>query len=120
MSCLQTGSFRRRKRKCLKSTLFARAVIQVTDISAYKTFLPVKEATAVDSCHVDVAFIDGRSARVDFSDIIGDGPWAPLADPNFFKLAHAEYDTVIWTEDIDVSPEYVWDLAKDQLEQATS
>ena len=76
----------------------------------------VTEAVAVDSYHVDVVFADGSRACIDFSDIIGEGPWARLADPAFFALAHAAYDTVIWTDDVDVAPEDVWERAQAQLQ----
>ena len=87
-------------------------------LDAYKTFVPVRKAAAVDDHRVDVVFADGSRALVDFSDIIGDGPWARLADPTFFKLAHASYDTVIWTEEVDVAPEDVWERAQAQLQKA--
>jgi hypothetical protein len=83
----------------------------MTSLAAYKTYIPVKEASAFDSCRVDVLFANGERARVDFSEIIGQGPWKRLADPSFFKLAHADYDTVVWNDDVDVSPEFVWEKA---------
>jgi hypothetical protein len=88
----------------------------MTALSLYKTFVPVRDAFAVDSYHVDVVFADGSRACIDFSDIIGEGPWTRLADPAFFALAHAAYDTVIWTDDVDVAPEDVWERAQAQLQ----
>jgi hypothetical protein len=58
-----------------------------------------------------VLFANGERARVDFSEIIGQGPWERLADPSFLNLAHAAYDTVVLNDDVDVSPELVWEKA---------
>ena len=77
----------------------------------YKTFMPVTSASAVDDHTIRVIFANGQQGTVDFSPLIGNGPWTQLADPNFFRLAHAAYDTVIWTEDVDVAPEYIWEHA---------
>lgn len=87
----------------------------MTSLDLYKTFVPVRTARAVNNHEVDVVFADGTAARVDFSDIIGEGPWARLADPAFFSLAHAAYDTVVWPDEVDVAPEDVWDRAQTSL-----
>lgn len=84
----------------------------MTELSKYKTFLPVVEARAVSDHEVGVRFADGSAARVDFSDLMTQRPWRKLSDPGFFKLAHAAYDTVIWTDDVDVAPEEVWARAQ--------
>ena len=84
----------------------------MTAISAYKTFVPVAEARAVSDHEVEVRFADGTAACVDFSDLMDQRPWLRLADPSFFKLAHAAFDTVVWTDDIDVAPEEVWARAQ--------
>ena len=84
----------------------------MTALSSYKTFVPVAEARAVSDHEVEVHFADGTVSRVDFSDLMSQRPWQRLADPSFFNLAHAAFDTVIWTDDVDVAPEEVWARAQ--------
>lgn len=81
----------------------------MTDIASYKTFVPVTDAHAVSTCEVAVTFADGRTGVIDLTGIIGDGPWRRLADPSFFSRAHAAFDTIVWDDDVDVAPEYVYE-----------
>ena len=81
----------------------------MTELNRYRTFVPVTSAEARGAGVVRVTLADGRTGRVDFSELIGVGPWKQPADPAFFSLAHAAYDTVVWTDEVDVAPEYVFD-----------
>lgn len=84
----------------------------MTELGQYKTFLPTIKAIARGDSSVEVTFADGSQGVLDLADLIGRGPWKKLRDPEFFKLAHAAYDTVVWTDDVDLAPEYVWEHAK--------
>ncbi len=81
-------------------------------LESYKSFIPVARAAAVSDTQVGVVFANGQKAVIDLSDLIGKGPWKRLASPVFFKRAHAAFDTVVWTDDVDIAPEEVWERAK--------
>ena len=83
----------------------------MTAFGLYKSFLPVVEAHAISSHEVAVRFADGKTSSIDLSDLIGKGPWKRLSDPGFFKKAHAAFDTVIWSDDVDIAPEEIWERA---------
>lgn len=84
----------------------------MTELGKYKMFLPTVRATALDDSCVEVTFADGSEAVLDIAELKGQGPWKKLDDPAFFRLAHAAYDTVVWTDEVDLAPEYVWSHAK--------
>lgn len=63
--------------------------------SHFKTFEPVETAHAIDANQVSVSFADGTTAVIDLSDIKGQGPWAKLQDPAFFKRVHAAFSTIV-------------------------
>lgn len=81
----------------------------MSDLSTYKTFIPVASAQAIDNHTIKIGFADGSQGTLDLSGIIGKGPWQKLADAALFSQAHAEFDTVVWPDDIDIAPEYVYD-----------
>lgn len=85
----------------------------MTELRDYKTFIPVSKASAVNNREIDVLFANGTRSRIDLSDIIGSGPWKRLANPAFFSRAHAAYDTIVWTDDVDIAPEDVWRRARE-------
>lgn len=50
-------------------------------LESYKSFVPVASAKAVSNTQVGVAFANGEKDMIDFSDLIGKGPWKRLANP---------------------------------------
>ena len=80
-------------------------------LESYKSFVTVTSAEAVSNTQVGVVLANGEEALINFSYLIGKGPWKRLTNPVFFNRAHAAFDTIVWTDDIDIAPEEVWERA---------
>ena len=69
----------------------------------------VVDARPLDGMRVHVVFENGVSGVFDCSYLTKDPYWAKLNSPAFFRQVRAECGTLCWPEDIDVSPESVWE-----------
>lgn len=54
-------------------------------------------------------FEDGSVKDFDCKEIFNDRPFEPLKDVSFFKRAHVFADTVAWSDEIDIAPEYLYE-----------
>ena len=57
-------------------------------------------------------FEDGSVKDFDCKEIFTDKPFEPLQDESFFSRAHLFADTVAWSEEIDIAPEYLYEHGK--------
>ena len=56
-----------------------------------------------------ITFADGKKRIYDARPLLEKAVFSPLKNPAFFMRAKAEYGTVVWTEDIDIAPEYLYE-----------
>lgn len=68
----------------------------------------------VEPYMLDVTFRNGEQRRVDLGDILWGPMFEPLHDPAFFAKAHVnhEFGTVVWPNDADIAPEYLYTHGK--------
>ena len=74
-----------------------------------KDYASTVSAQALPDFRVRVAFDTGAVGVFDCKPLLGDAYWKRLADPAFFRLVRAECGTLAWPDDIDISPEDVWE-----------
>lgn len=59
--------------------------------------------------HLELVFENGERRRFDMRPLLTVKPWIRIADPEIFKMARAEYGTVVWPGEIDIAPETLYD-----------
>ena len=59
-----------------------------------------------------IKFHDGSVKLFDAKPLLENQLYEALKNPGFFMQAKAEFDTVIWNDDIDIAPEYLYEASK--------
>jgi hypothetical protein len=71
--------------------------------------IDVKEVFTKDDFQLDLIYANGERRRFDMRPLLSIKPWNRVADPSIFRLARAEYGTVVWPGEIDIAPETLYD-----------
>ena len=71
----------------------------------------VKKASPNPDYTIDLEFADGQQRVFDASYLLEVPIFAPLKSIPFFMMARVKYGTVIWTEDIDIAPERLYEAS---------
>ena len=69
----------------------------------------VKEAVPMADYKVRVLFRNGARGLYDCKPLLENAFWSSLRNVKFFNQAHAECGTIVWNDEIDISPESVWE-----------
>ena len=69
----------------------------------------VSRAWAVDDTTLYLEFNDGRQGTYDMSELIGEGVFERLSDPNEFRAARSDGFTVVWPCGLDIAPEELYE-----------
>lgn len=59
--------------------------------------------------HLDLFYSNGEQRRFDMRPLLAIKPWNKIAAPELFRLAQAQYGTVVWPGEIDIAPETLYD-----------
>jgi hypothetical protein len=82
----------------------------------------VTEATYLDGYRLKIRFDNGESKVVDLQPHL-DGPiFEPLKDIDFFKsfYVNQNIDTIVWPNDADFSPDFLYEIGRKVSEQDAS
>ena len=58
-----------------------------------------------------LTFENGEKRLYDAKPLLDKKLCASLKDPRFFMKAKAEYGTVVWSEDLDIAPEHLYECS---------
>ena len=59
-----------------------------------------------------IDFANGERRVYDAKELLSDRFFAPLKSVEFFMLAHRVGHSVVWNDDIDISPEYLYENSR--------
>ena len=68
----------------------------------------VKDVDARDDYTLIVTFVTGEKKSYDCTPLLTTGVFRELRDPEVFKMAHVDVDTVAWNDTIDIAPETLY------------
>jgi len=72
----------------------------------------VKHVTPTKDYTLRLAFAHGDLRVYDARPLLQKPIYAPLKDLSFFLGARAECGTVVWSEDIDIAPEHLYECSR--------
>lgn len=69
-----------------------------------------------------LVFSDGTAGEIDLEPALGRGVFEPLKDPSFFARGRLDHvaGTVVWPNEADFAPEFLYDAVKHGVEHALS
>lgn len=75
----------------------------------------VKSVEVIPPYCLKVAFADGSVKLVDMTALLDERPYIPLKKPENFAEARVFCGSVVWSDDIDIAPEYLYEHGKPLL-----
>ena len=72
----------------------------------------VKEVKAREDYTLLITFIGGEQRIYDARPLLEKPIYSQLKNLSFFLGAKAEYGTVIWNEDVDIAPEFLYECSR--------
>ena len=69
----------------------------------------VQQATPRDDYTIDLQFADGTRGVFDLSPFLDDAYYSALTSLPMFLSGHAECGTVVWDNDLDIAPEFLYE-----------
>ena len=72
----------------------------------------VLQATPRNDYTIDLQFADGTHGVFDLRPLLDDTYYSALASLPLFLSGHAECGTVVWDNDLDIAPEFLYDQCR--------
>ncbi len=72
----------------------------------------VKEVHPKEDYTLHLTFADGSKKIYNARPLLEKAIYSQLKNLAFFLCAKAEYDTVVWNDDIDIAPEHLYEYSK--------
>ncbi len=72
----------------------------------------VKDVQPKENYILHLTFADGTKKVYNARPLLEKAIYSPLKDLAVFLCAKAEYDTVVWNDDIDIAPEHLYECSK--------
>lgn len=69
----------------------------------------VKEVQPKEDYTLLLTFADGAKKIYNARPLLEKAIYSPLKNPTFFLSAKAECGTVVWSDDVDIAPEYLYE-----------
>ena len=69
--------------------------------------IKVSKVAVLNDFKLDLAFTDGTHGIADLSGDL-DGPLAPLRETALWNQAHVQHGVVVWNDDLDLAPEFLY------------
>jgi len=82
-------------------------------------FLEIIEANYLNDFKLLLKFNDGAEMTVDLENELTGSVFTPLKDKNKFMRFSIVFNTIEWENGADFAPEYLYELAKYQLQMAS-
>jgi len=68
----------------------------------------VKQVKVLPDFQIEALFEDGEARRFDLTPYLNYPMFAPLKEKAMFARAHVEYGVVVWSDEIDLSPDTLY------------
>lgn len=75
-------------------------------------FLEVIKAEYIDGYRIRLYFNDGAVRIVDLQSSLKGEIFAPLHDIEFFKRFAVKFNTIVWENEADFAPEYLYEISE--------
>ena len=72
----------------------------------------IEEVTPHNDYTITLKFHDGTTRLYDAKELLDDPLYEPIKNPGFFMQAKLECHTVVWNDEIDIAPEYLYEKSK--------
>ena len=69
----------------------------------------VTDVKASKSCELHLSFSNGKKGIFNFLSELQKPIYQQLNDLDFFLTAHVEDGTVVWNDELDIAPEYLYE-----------
>ncbi|MBQ2615432.1 MAG: DUF2442 domain-containing protein [Synergistaceae bacterium] len=79
----------------------------------------VKRVEVIEPHCLKVFFADGSIKFCDLTPLLNERPYSPLKDIALFKTARVFVGTVVWSDEIDIAPEFLYEHGITSTEAAS-